>query len=155
MILQFIQHNFSDIIIILFLVIVSVIPLIPPTWAGLNKEHFDYNLKEMVAQKKLNFWESIITLFASLFNRLLIGAALSVQFRRAVTIILFLVLGADLVINRKITDNATKLVIVSIVALYLEVFLEKASEIAVWKIFTWKAKTDNQAANTNPQAPVA
>ena len=142
MIYEFIIEYWADILITLPLVILSVIPIIPPTWAGFHKTYFNSFYNQEMKQKNMNFYELIVHLFSHV---IVTGPALSLGFRGTVTLILFTILGADLHLNHQITNNAVILSIVGILALYLEKLIDTASELTLWKIFTWKSKN-----NQNP-----
>lgn len=145
MVSTFLLQNWLDIIFISVLFLFSVIPLFPPTFAGLNKDYFDLYYQSWRKNKNLNFWELIVHLISHV---IVSGPALSLGFRGTVTLALFIVIGADLYLNKRITDNAVIIAIAGIVALYLETILNTADEIVIWKIFTWKSKK-----NTPPIVP--
>lgn len=149
MILNFLVHTWADILVGSFLFLFSVIPIFPPTFAGLNKEYYDTFFKAWRKQKNFNFWELIVHLISHV---LVTGPALSLGFRGTVTLALFVVLGADLYLNKRITDNAVIIAIAGIVALYLETFLNTAEEITIWKVFTWKSKKNEAPQVTPPDA---
>lgn len=128
MILDFVINYWADILIVVPIFALALLPIIPPTFAGLNKTYFDYYSGKEKDQKKLNFFELVIQLISHL---VVTGPVLSIGFRGTVTLILFLILGADLFLNRRITDNAVTLSIVGIVALYLEKIIDTADEISI------------------------
>jgi hypothetical protein len=140
MFLHFILTNWLDIIAFLVLLALALLPIFPPFTVGFNNEYFDTNQKKMVKQKWFNFIELIPIL---IFQTMLKGAIVAIGFRGTVTLVLFIVLGTDLFLNRQLTQNDILITIVAIVALYLEKILEGADEITVWKFFTYKAKENS------------
>ena len=137
MLTNYFLGNWTDVLIIVILFLLAIVPIFPCTWGGANKTYFDINKKEDVIQRNFNFIELTVRLFSSV---VLLGPALSMGFRGTVTMLLFVVLIADLILNKTITNNAITISIVGIVALYLENILDKAEEISISKIFYWKAK---------------
>lgn len=136
MIIKFITLYWLDLIVMIAIFIMSIIPIFPPEWGGANKTWRDYDGSEK-PQKNFNLIELIVRLFSSV---VLLGPALSIGFRGTVTLILFIVLISDLVLNKSITNNAITISIVAIVALYAEQMINSAEEITLGKVFTWKAK---------------
>jgi hypothetical protein len=144
MILNFIIHDWPDIIIVFIIFVLSTLPVFPPFTVGFTKEYYDTNQKRMIKGKWFNLIEVIPIL---IFQTMLKGAIVAIGFRGTVTLVLFVVLGTDLFINKQVTNNDVILTIVAIFALYLEKILEGAEEISIWKIFSYKAKK-NQIQQT-------
>lgn len=140
MILNFILHNWPDIILSVVIFLLATLPIFPPICAGLRWEFYDFNQKKMVKQKWLNLFETISNLIAFTIIQ---GPILSISFSGTVTLLLFIAIGADLYFNKKITNNAVILVVIGILALYFDKILDISDEITVWKLFSWKSKKNN------------
>lgn len=129
-------RHWSDILLALAGFFLAIIRVWSPELAGLNKTYFDPQGIEQT-QRKMSFLE---ILMSNLSHVILMPFTISFTLRGTVTVILFLGIGLDIFLTKKISDNAVKIAIVGIVALYLERLIETADEISIWKIFTWKSK---------------
>ena len=65
-----------------------------------------------------------------------------------ITLILFLVHGIDLIINKHLNNNDVTLSIIAIIALYLEKLIDSAEEITISNILTWKSKKKENSPDT-------
>lgn len=61
-------------------------------------------------------------------------------FRGATSIILFAVIGVDLVPKQELSDNAVIVAIAAIIALHIEQLIAEADPIKVWKLFEYKKR---------------
>ena|SRR5258708_7883641 len=140
MIFNFITTNWKDIITVLIIFVACLLPIFPPFTLGFLKEYYDINQKKLVKQRSFNFFEFVPTLiFLTMFN----GIVVRIGSKGMITLVLLIILGTDLFINKRLNNNDITLAIVSIIALYLEKVLDEAEELSVWKLFTWKSKKGN------------
>lgn len=134
---DFLAHHWLDIILLLAAFFVLTYQWIPAHMAGLEKQYKDVNTGEWKNNRKQSILEAIMTSVFFTLNRSLLVV---IGFRGATTILIFAVVGVELVSRHTISTNAVILAIVGLIALHFEQLVEQADEISIWKVFTYKRR---------------
>lgn len=136
--------NITEIIynnwIVLLGIIVILLPIIPTKFA----DPVGYELAQRGSppwpQKNWTMMRYILKGLFEIFNDL----AVSLSLRGSVSVVLFAVVGSDLYFNQTVSTNTVIIIIVAVIALYLEYMINNADEIEFFRIFKYKAKQPSQ-----------
>src|SRR6266487_1869890 len=145
-IVQFYLNNY----LFLWLVVVLLLPIIPPEWAGYWK--YNHNNPTEDRAKKITLLRFILHfLIDSIFVEILLNGMATFQFKQAITFIIFLVMFFDIFFRHQISREAITLVSVGILALYLERLIERGKHIKLfWGLLDWYK--DDQGNQTSTQS---
>jgi hypothetical protein len=135
MILGFMANN---IVLILFSLLL-LLPIIPPHWIGLQDTYFNTFYKKEMPVQKYSILKVLINSLLSPITEFLVIWSL----KGTVSVVIFVVIGTDLLLRKQLSREAVALVSVGIIALYLEQLIEKAKKISIWKIIEWEKEDDN------------
>lgn len=123
-IITFILKN----ILLVLLLVVSILRVIPPEWAGFWK--FNNNKEKDGRAPRITIINFVLTsLFDSVIRAFFIPLIATFGLKNMVTLIIFLVVVFDIFISNQITTQSVTLVAIGIVALYLDRLVETGKKI--------------------------
>ncbi len=133
-ILEFFQNNW----ILLCILIVLILNLVPPEWAGywkyVNNDPAFGKAKKITILRFLlhGFVESIVSTF-------LVNIVSMFEFKKTVTVLIFFVVMFDVFINHEISTKVITLISIGILALYLEKLIETGKNIKLFgNLISWE-----------------
>lgn len=118
----------------------SIIPVVPPQLLGWDKIYKDQVTGAERKVLRVSILRAILHLFTNIINGAVIDLSVLFNFKTVVTLIIFISIGVDLFMRKFLSREAITLAAIGILVLYLELLLEKAKKITVWKFFEWEAK---------------
>ena len=117
-----------------------MIPIISSRIADPLGYEFNSRMSPPWPNKRWSILKFFVNNFFEVFNQLTLYLGL----RGSISVVLFTVVGTDLYFNRTVSTNTVIVIIVAVVALYLEYMIINAEEIEFFKIFRYKAKPPQQ-----------
>lgn len=127
------------ILFIIFLIIILFPHILPKSVYGVDY-YVDTN-NSRIQREKVSIIHFFFHQIVVLFQELIIGIAVSLSLRGAVTILIFLVVGGDLFFKNGLSPQGLAISIIGVIALYLDQLVQNASELDFFKgIFHFKSK---------------
>lgn len=133
--IDFFVNNWLSIIFVL----IVILPLIPARIA----DPFGYEMSQRMTPPFPNKKWSMLKLATRSLFEVFSEFALNLGLKGSISVILFTVVGTDLYFNKAISMNTVIVIIVAVVALYLEYMITNAEEIEFFKVFKYKSKKQN------------
>ena len=132
-------NHLGDIFAILLLFFIFTIKFIPPHLAGLDKEYFDTSQNKIVSQKNQSILDAITTaIFFTSIRSLLTVLTL----KGTTSLLMFAVIGVDLITHKSISNNVVIISVVGIIALYADHLVMNAEEFSIGgKLFQYKRRS--------------
>jgi len=120
--------------------IVLLLPVLPPGYIYTPDYYFD-NKGQKIQRGKVSILQFFLHQVVMLLQEILIGIAAPLGLKGSVTILIFLVVGADLYFRKGLTSQGLIISIVGVIALYLEQLIEKAKSLEFLKgLFKYESK---------------
>lgn len=113
LIAHFLTGHWLDLILAIVIFFVFTLDYLPATWAGMQRGYFDEKLQKTVLNPKQSL---LAALTNAIFFTSLKSALITIGFKGATSIVLFTVIGVDLVSHGSLSNNAVIMAIVGIVA---------------------------------------
>lgn len=137
-IINFVINNYLLIIVLL----VSILRVIPPEWAGFWKHKDDDASKDRALRITiLNF--VFTNLFDSVVRAFFIPLLATIGLKSTVTLVILMVVCFDIFVRKLISGPAVTLVCVGIIALYLENLIENGHALKLFGGFlSWDRKRE-------------
>lgn len=144
-IIKFVENNY----LILWLMILFLIRIIPPEWAGFwkynNNKESDGNAPKLTL---LHFF--LHNAFDSILRAFLIPLLGAFVFKNIVTLVILIVVLFDVFVQHQISAAAVTLVGIGIVSLYLERLIETGKQIKLFGgLLSWE-KDNNKSPQSEP-----
>lgn len=127
------------IFIYLIIFLISFVPVIPPKWVFDNVDFYKDQEGNKIFRQKQPLLRFLIKQLMGIIQDIILGFAVALSLKGAITILIFLVIGSDLYFTKSLSSNSVIITIVGVVALYMEQLVQNASEID-FKIFKYKSK---------------
>jgi len=145
-IINLIKDNF----ILIAFVILMLLRIIPPEWAGFWK--YQNNKESDGRAPKISFLRLVLhNLIDSILSAALIPLMAAFGFKNIITLIIFIVVGFDIFFRHQISGEAITLVGVGIIALYLDRLIETGKHIKLFGgLLTWDK--DEKPAGENSES---
>lgn len=145
--IDFIINN----ILLIGLVIFSAIKIVPAEWAGFWK--YNNNKKSDGIAPKITFLQFFLTnLIDGVLRSFLFPILAMFEFKKVVTFIIFIVVIFDVFFRHQISGEATTLVGVGILSLYLDKLIETGKEIHFLGGLIYWEKDENIYTHTTNDA---
>lgn len=135
-ILHFLAGHWLDLILGILIFFVITTNFIPAKYAGLSETYTD-NFGNERKQEKQSLTTALTTF---LFYTLLKSFMVTLTLKGAVSLIMFLVVGVELISTHTISTNAVIISVVAIIALYAESLIEKAKKFSIFNLFTYESR---------------
>jgi hypothetical protein len=118
------------------------LPTVPPNWLGMDSTYpgSDGKTRKRVS---LNILSVVLKLLVQPISLTIIDLSVLFNFKTTISLLIFIVIGTELYFKKQISQQAVILVAISLVVLYLELIIEKAKRITIWKFFEWERKEEN------------
>lgn len=120
--------------------IVFLLPVLSPKFIYTPDYYFD-NQSQKIQRGKVSILQFFLHQVVMLVQEILIGIAVPLGLKGSVTILIFLVVGADLYFRKGLTSQGLIISIVGVIALYLDQLVEKAKSLEFLKgLFKYESK---------------
>lgn len=135
-IISFFENNF----ILFGLILISLIRIVPPEYAGFWK--YNNNKEEEGRAPRITLLNFILTsLFDSVIRAFFIPLVAAFGLKNMVSLVIFLVVTFDIFFRNQISTQSVILIAIGIVALYLEQLVETGEEIEFFGgLLHWKKR---------------
>jgi len=129
---------FTNVLVYAIILFIIFVPIISPIWIFDTDFYLDQKGNKIIRQKQpiLRF---LVKQLIGIVQEIIIGFAVALSLKGAITILIFLVIGSDLYFTKSLSSNSVIITIVGVIALYMEQLVANASEID-FKIFKYKSK---------------
>lgn len=129
-------------IVLILLLIISILRIVPPDWAGFWK--FNNNKEADGIAPRITVVNFILTsLFDSIIRAFFIPLIATFGLKNMVTLIIFLVVAFDIFFRNEITTQSVTLIAIGIVALYLDKLVETGKRITLFGgLLRWEKDKD-------------
>jgi len=129
---------FINISITFLAMFVFFVPIIPPKLIFDIDYYFDQSGNKIYRQRQ-PIARFLIKQILGLVQQFVVDIAVALTLRGAITILIFLVVGFDLIYKHGLTSYSVTITIIGVITLYMEQLVQNASEID-FKIFKYKSK---------------
>ena len=129
---------FTNVLVYAIILFIIFVPIISPIWIFDTDFYLDQKGNKIIRQKQpiLRF---LVKQLIGIVQEIIIGFAVALSLKGAITILIFLVIGSDLYFTKSLSSNSVIITIVGVIALYMEQLVANASEID-FKIFKYNSK---------------
>lgn len=124
---------------IFILSVILLLPLLPPHFV-FGTDYYYNNKNQKVNRSKVSILHFFLHQVLALFQELILGFAVPLSLKGAVTILIFVVVSADLYFKRGLSSQGFAISVIGVIALYLDQLVTNASELDFFKIFRYKSK---------------
>lgn len=120
--------------------LVSLLPIIPPRFIYVPDYYFD-NQNQKIQRGKVSILHFFLHQIVVLVQDVLVGFAVALGLKGSVTILIFLVVGADFYFRKSLSVESLTITIIGVIALYLDQLVQNASELEFFRgLFKYKSK---------------
>ena len=144
-VIDFIKNNY----LLLGLLILLILKIIPPEWAGFFK--YNDNDKAKGKAPRITFLRLLLSnLTESVFIGFLLPILSGFGLKNTATLVIFIVVVFDIFSNHQISGGTITLIAIGVIALYLDRLIETGKELKLFgALLSWKKDEQQPTASSN------